>query len=559
MKVGAVPAIVTHLPVRLAPEGTNLSTALPRNPGAPHHQEPSILSERQDATQWTLQPQDWRLLGLLVGLKLLLHLLSSNAYGFFRDELYFLDCARHMSWGYVDDAPLIAAYAKIALGLGGSLPAVRLLPALAGAGMVALSMVLARQMGGGRFAQGMTGLCVLGVPIYLAMGSILCVGAFEPLFWMGCVAVLIEIVRTGNARLWLWFGLVAGLGLENKYSMLVFGLAALVAILLTSQRRELRKPWLWLAGLLALLIFLPTLLWQIRNGFPLLEDMANIRRLGKNVVLGPWAFIRQQIQILHPLLFPIWFAGLCALLFGRQARLRVLGLLYLGMLAMMIRLQAKDYYLAAIYPMLFAAGAVAVEAGLARRAWSRERAWPKAALLTALVAVTAPLIPALLPFLSPGKLLTYQQAIGFRSAKVEVHHDGPLDQYLGDQFGWPELADEVARVYLSLPPEERATTAIYAENYGEAGAINHLGPARGLPPAICAHQAHSLWAGPVRDDTTYICLGCDEGLSRVFESVQIVAVHHHPWGMVEENRPIYLCRKPKQSIQALWPSLKHWN
>ena len=140
-----------------------------------------------------------------------------------------------------------------------------------------------------------------------------------------------------------------------------------------------------------------------------------------------------------------------------------------------------------------------------------------------------------------------------------MHHDGPLEQRLGDQFGWPELADEVAQIYQSLPPEERANTAIYAANYGEAGAINHLGPARGLPSAVCAHQAHSLWGAPARDYTTYICLGCDEGLARVFESVQIAAVHHHPWGMAEENRPIYLCRKPKLSIRGLWPTLKHWN
>jgi nitroreductase len=376
---------------------------------------------------------------------------------------------------------------------------------------------------------------------------------------MGCVYALIELVRTGNPKWWLWFGVIAGLGLENKYAMLVFGLAALIAILLTSLRRELGKPWLWAAGFIALLIFLPTLLWQVRNGYPLLEDMANIRRLGKNVVLGPWAFIRQQIQFLNPLLFPIWFAGLCSLLFGRQSRLRVLGFLYLGMLVLMIVLQAKDYYLAAIYPMLFAAGAVSVEDWLARRAWIRGRVWPKAALLSAIVAVTAILIPALLPFLSPGKLLAYQQAIGLKSAKTEVLHDGPLDQYLSDQFGWPELTDEVARIYHGLSPEEQATTAIYAANYGEAGAINHLGPARGLPAAICAHQAHSLWGAPARDYTTYICLGCDEGLARVFESVQVAAVHHHPWGMAEENRPIYLCRKPKLSIRGLWPTLKHWN
>ncbi len=522
-------------------------------------QTPALRLRGPEQAAWAWGPWDGWLVGLLVGCKLLIHFLSSHAYGYFRDELYFLDCARHMGWGYVDDAPLIAVYAKVALGLGGSLPAVRLLPALAGAAKVALSMVLTRQMGGGRFAQGLAGLCVIGVPVYLCMDSILCIGAFEPLFWMGCASALIELVRTGNSKHWIWFGALAGLGLENKYAMLVFGLAALLAILLSPLRRELRRPWIWSAGLIALLLFLPTLLWQIRNGYPLLEDMANIRHMGKNVVLGPWAFLRQQIQFLNPLLFPLWFAGLCSLLFGRQSRLRVLGFLYLGMLALMIALQAKDYYLAAIYPMLFAAGAVAVEDWLARSKWSTERQWPKAALVTIISSATILLIPGLLPFLPPGRLLAYQRAIGLKSNKTEARHEGPLDQYLGDQFGWPELVDEVAQIYRGLSPEDQANTAIYAANYGEAGAINHLGPARGLPPALCAHQAHSLWGSPARDYAIYICLGCDEGLSRVFESVEVAAVHHHPWGMAEENRPIYLCRKPKVSIRAMWPELKHWD
>lgn len=521
---------------------------------------PSTEPTASASAQWRVVPLSWGLIALLVALKLAIHLASANAYGFFRDELYFLDCARHLGWGYVDDAPLIAGYAKLALWLGGSLPAVRLLPALAGGATVALGMVLARQMGGGRFAQGLAGLGVLAAPVFLGMDSILCVGAFEPLFWMGCVWVLIEIVRTGNSRLWLWFGVIAGLGLENKYSMLVFGLAALLAILLTPLRRELRKPWLWAAGAIALLLFLPTLVWQIRNGFPLLEDMANIRRLGKNVVLGPWAFIKHQIGFLNPLLFPLWLAGLASLLFGRLSRLRLLGWLYLLMLALMIGLQAKAYYLAAIYPMLFAAGGVVVEGWLGRRPWARGRWWPQALLAAVLLGLTLLVIPAMLPFLPPQRLLAYQRALGLKSDKLEVRHEGPLDQRLGDQFGWPELTAEVAAIFHGLSPEERAVTAIYAGNYGQAGAINHLGPDLGLPTAVCAHQAHSLWGPPEREATTYICLGSSRaGLERVFASVEVVAEHHHPWGMAEENGPIYLCRGPKVSIRELWPQLKHWD
>ncbi|HQR44997.1 MAG TPA: glycosyltransferase family 39 protein [Thermoanaerobaculia bacterium] len=406
--------------------------------------------------RWPVGPLDLRLLALLAGLKLLVHLATASRYGYFRDELYFLDCARHLDWGYVDCAPLIAVYAKVALLLGDSLPVLRSLAALAGAGRVALTILLARELGGGRFAQALAGLCVLAAPIYLGMDSILTMNGFESLFWMGCVFFLIRIVRTGDSRLWLRFGLLAGLGLENKHSTLLFGGAVLAALLLTPQRRELRTPWLWLAGGIALLIFLPNLVWQARHGFPTLEDLENVRRSGKNVVLGPAPFLGQQILLLHPLLLPIWLAGLASFLFGRGRRLRVLGWIYLVLTATMIVLKAKNYYLAPIYPMLFASGAVAMEGWLARRAWSRERLWPKAALAALVLAAGAVLVPAILPILPPEKLLAYQRTLGVAPPKTEVRHDGPLDQRLGDQFGWEELVAEVARIYWSLPAEERA-------------------------------------------------------------------------------------------------------
>ena len=500
----------------------------------------------------------WRVVLVLAAIKLLVHGLTSGSYGYFRDELYFLDCARHLQWGYVDDAPGIAVLAKAALLMGGSLPAVRILAALGGAGTVLLAALLAREFGGRTFAQALAGLCVLAAPIFLGMDSILCVGAFEPLFWMGCVWLALRIVRTGDARLWLWFGVVAGLGLQMKYTMLLVLACFLVAMFLTPLRRELRKPAFWAGAGLALLIFLPALLWQIQHHFPLLEDMGNIRRQGKNVVLGPFEFVKQQIEFLNPLLLPVWLAGVVWLL--RRRWTRVFGGFYLLMLAAMILLHAKNYYLAAIYPMLFAAGAVATEAALDRWGWSRGRAWPRGMLLGLVGATFLIFVPALLPLLPPQRLLAYQARLRMPHQKQEVSHDGPLEQYLGDQFGWPEMAEEVAQVYRSLPEEERARTGIYAGNYGEAGAINQFGPALGLPSAICAHQAHSFWGPPPVEPSTVICLGCDrEGLERSFTSVTQAAVHHSPWGMAEENRPIYLCRGLRIPLHVMWPRLKHWN
>jgi dolichyl-phosphate-mannose-protein mannosyltransferase len=510
---------------------------------------------------WALPPLDVRALALLVAAKLAVHLATAGRYGYFRDELYFLDCARHLDWGYVDCAPAIALYAKIALLLGGSLPVLRGIAALAGAARVALTILLAREMGGGRYAQALVGLCALSAPIYLGMDSILTMNGFEALFWMGCAFFLVRIVRTGDSRLWIWFGVLAGLGFENKHSTVFFLAAAGAGLLLSRERRELATPWPWIGAAVAVLLFLPNILWQIRHGFPTLEDLANVRRMGKNVVLSPLEFLGQQVLLLHPLLFPIWLTGLVSLLFGRLSRLRVLGWTYVLLLVTMIVLKAKNYYLAPIYPMLFAAGAVAIESWFERREWSRARAWPKAALAAYVFAAGAMAAPAILPFLSPEGLLAYQRRIGAAPPKTEVRHEGPLEQRLGDQFGWRELVRDVARIYHSLPPEERKRTGIFASNYGEAGAINLFGPAYALPPAICAHQNHYFWGPPKPEPENLIWLQWRRrGVEDHCLSVEKAGEHFHPWGMAEENRAIYLCRGLRHTIAEYWtPDFKHWN
>ena len=510
--------------------------------------------------QWPIQPLALGFLVLLVAVKLLLHLVTAGRYGYFRDELYFLDLGRHLDWGYVDTAPLIAVYAKIALLLGGSLPVLRTIAALAGAARVALTMLLARELGGGRFAQALAGLCAVAAPIYLGVDSILTMNGFESLYWMGCVFLIIRIARTGDSRLWVWFGVLAGLGLENKHSTLFFGGAIAAALLLSRERRELAKPWIWIGLGTALLIFLPNILWQIRHGFPTLEDLENVKKAGKNVVLTPAQFVGQQVLLLHPLLFPIWLAGLVSLLFGRLSRMRMLGWTYLVLLAIMIAFKAKNYYLAPIYPMLFAAGAVAIETWLLRRAWSG-RLWPKAALATYVAAAGALVVPAVLPILPPEELVAYQRRIGAAPPKTEVRHDGPLDQRLGDQFGWEELVADVAKIYNALSPEERARTGIFASNYGEAGALNLFGPALGLPAPICAHQNHFFWGPPKREPENLIWLQWGrQGVEDHCRSVVQAGEHFHPWGMAEENRAIYLCRGLKRPLADYWePDFKHWN
>jgi len=499
----------------------------------------------------------WIIAGIAL-FKLVLHLALGGRYGYFRDELYYLACAEHLDWGYVDQPPLIAVYAWLGRTvLGDSLLAIRFLPALAGAVMVFLAGLIARELGGSRFAQCIAALAVVAAPIHLGMNIILTMNAFEPLFWMGCVYVLIRILKGGDPRRWLAFGALAGLGLQNKHSTLFFGFAIVVGMLLTPARRELANKWMWIGGAVALLIFLPNLIWQVQHGFPTYELLQNVERTSKNVVLAPVEFMKQQILILHPVLFPLWFAGLVYLLMGKPERqFRALGWAYLVLLATFIVLHGKNYYLAPIYPMLFAAGAIALDAGIRRTG----REWLKPVAAALIVVAGAVLAPLILPVLPPERYAAYERALGITRMSAERSHIGsPLPQIFSDQFGWQEMAAATAKVYNSLPPEERSHTYIFGDNYGQAAAIDFFGPKYGLPKSISGHQNYWYWGPRDFDGRTLIILGSGgEDLPQQFASVEAAGTVGHPYAMPFEHFTIWVCRGLKAPVNEAWPRAKRW-
>ncbi len=500
------------------------------------------------------------IVAFLAVVKLLVHLATAGVYGLFIDELYFLACGEHLAWGYVDMPPLTALQAWLARSLlGGSMLAIRLLPALAGAGLVVLTGTLARQLGGRRFAQGLAALAVLVAPAYLAFDSYLSMNSVEPLLWTGCALVLIRLIKSGNVRLWIWFGVLTGLGLENKHTMLVFAFALIAGLLLTAERRCLANRWFLLGGLAALLIFLPNLLWMIQHHFPHLELLANIRRSQRNVALSPLQFVGEQILALHPLAFPIWLCGLWNLLISRDGRrYRALGWAYLLALGTLLLTGGRFYYLLPAYPMLFAAGAVVIEGWLDRPKWG----WIRPAYV-ALLALTGILVaPIAMPVLPPETLVRYTEMIGVSQPQLEHRRSSALPQLFADRFGWPEMVATVAEVYNGLSPGERAKTAIYADDYGEAGAIDFYGPALGLPKAISGHLTYWYWGPRQYIGEIVIVLGAQsrETIEKYFTSVDAVASVGHPYAMASQHFRVYLCRGPKgRTLQQIWPELKNWN
>jgi len=490
--------------------------------------------------------------------KLLLHFLFNGRYGYFRDELYFLACGEHLAWGYVDHAPLIGLAAKLSRAVfGDSLFSIRLLSAVAGALKVLLAGLLAREFGAGRFGVALTSLCVIVAPVYLIFDNMLSMNAYEPVFWALCAYAIVLAVKRDDGRYWLLFGLSAGLGLQNKHSMLFYGFGVAVGLLVTPARRFLASGWFWAGGALAVLIFLPNVWWEYRHDWATLELLRNVAATGKNVELSPLEFVAQQLLITHPLTLPVWLAGLFFLLFDREGRRhRPHGVAYLTVLALMILLKGKSYYLAPAYPVLFAAGGASFERLLAggRVRWLRV-VYPL--LLLAGGAATAPMA---LPVLSVETLVRYQAALGFEPPRTEVGHAGPLPQHFGDQFGWPEMVERVAQVYHSLPPEERARAGIYANNYGEAGAVDFFGPRHQLPKSISPHQSYFLWGPRQYTGEVLILLqskraDAERNCARVEEAGRV----GHPYAMAEEHFTIHVCRDLKQPLPQLWPSLKHWN
>jgi hypothetical protein len=385
----------------------------------------------------------------------------------------------------------------------------------------------------------------------------LTMNAFEPLFWLGCAYLLIRIIKTGNTKLWIWFGIVSGFGLENKYSMLIFGAGMVLGLLVTAERRRLASPWLWLGGGLALLIFLPNLLWNIHRHFPFLTVQANIHRSGRDVPLGPLAFFAQEILSLLILNLPIWLAGLWFYFFSKPGRpFRALGWAWVFTAGVIVTLNPRIYYLFPAFPVLLAGGSVMWEAWLERPQYT----WLKFAYPGLMVLGGALFSPLVIPVLPPETYIRYTKALHLQPPRIETQRLGPLPQLFADQFGWEEMTAAVARVYNSLPPEVRAKTAIFGQNYGQAGAIDLFGPKYGLPPAISGHMNYFYW-GP-RDytgESMIVMAGRQDDLERRFASVEKVASVYHPYSMPYEHFDIFYCRGLRWPLKEIWPQVKNWD
>ena len=493
--------------------------------------------------------------------KLAIHLAvnAAGGYGYFRDELYYLACSDHLSWGYVDQPPFSIVVLWLSrLWFGDSIVALRFLPAVAGAAVVVLTGLMVKEFGGSRYATLLAAVAVIVAPHFLGTNSYYSMNSFDLLFWVA--AVYLMIVALKKDRLWHWalLGVVLGLGLQNKIGVLWLGAGFVVGLLLTQHRRLFITGRLWLAGGIAVAIFAPYVVWNWANHWPTLEFMHNAVA-HKYVAVSPWYLFSQQVVMMQPISVVVWVSGLLYLLLAKQMRqFRCLAIIYCVVFAILVMNgNSKAEYIAPFFPVLFAAGAIAIDQGLGRIGWR----WMKAVLVVLLVLGGVVLAPFALPVLPVEKFIAYEKMLGVTPATAEKKELRNLPQFYADMFGWPEMVAEIARVYQSLTPAEQADCLIGVRNYGEAGAVDFFGPAYHLPKATCSHNNYWFWG--VRSapgSAVHIRVGesLDE-LQKGYRDVTLAGRFENAYCMpYENNLPIYICRQPLFSLEADWPQAKHF-
>lgn len=491
-------------------------------------------------------------------LVVLAHVVVLTQYGWFRDEFYYLACAAHLDYGYVDHPSLsILPLWLVRQTVGDSLVAIRLLAAVTMGVAVWLIGRLTAVLGGGRFATTLAMTCAAVAPIYLSYGSYYSMNVFDVGFWVLVCWLFVRAMQTTAPGPWVALGLAAGLGVENKISMLWLLAGLAVGLAVTEPRRLLtRGPWL--AAACAAVLSAPYLVWQLQHDWATAEFIRGAST-EKMLSQSPLAFLGAQVVNLHPASMPVWLVGLWVLVVRPPARsARVLGVAVLVVTALLLlNSTSRPGYLAPAFVPLLAAGALWWE----RRWQMRPRAQQVA--LSGLLVLGVVVAPLARPVLPVETYIRYARALGQTPGTDEKKALAELPQFYADRFGWSEWTAAVTQAYRALPPHEQQSVVILASNYGEAGALTVLGQASGLPEVVSGHNNHWLWGpGTRRGDVVMALVPASSraALQQVFASVEQVGTITCAYCMPYENdRPIFVCRRPRVPLAQLWPRLKHFD
>ncbi len=494
---------------------------------------------------------------IIAGISFLAHVLVGDNYGYFRDELYVMAMSQHPAFGYVDVPPLVPWITLIPRFLtGNALWAIHVISALVCAGTIILTGLMARLLGGSRWAQGLAALASATALILLGNGAIYSYDVFDVFWWTLAATILIALLRDEQPRRWLAFGLVAGLGLLTKETILFWGFALVIGLGLSPQRRLLFTRWTLFGGLIAFALVSPFLIWNAFNGWATFQYWAGYSQ-NHSAGGSPLAFLINQILIMNPLSVFLWVAGLWYFFSARGRRYRVFAWAYLILLALFIVIQGKSYFLAPAYPPLFAGGAMLFGE------WRvRFRRW--VAVYPVVLAVSCLLLaPAAMPVLPPSVYAHIYGPSGNSGSQQESGDVYSLPQALADRFGWEEQVALIAQVYHSLPPQEQRVACIFTSNYGEASALVQFGGRYHLPEPISGHNAFYLWGPQGCTGQVVITINIPpQDAARGFSSVTLAARTSCDACVDFENHaPILILRQPKAKVPfaVLWAQAKHYD
>jgi len=506
---------------------------------------------------------DKRFATLLGVLTAAAHLAVCWRYGYYRDELYFIACAKRLAWGYVDMPPLTAFVSWLAAPAHYELAALRFSVAIAAGVTAYLACAIAAELGGGMWSQRLAGVTVALTPAYLFLGTTLTTTSYEPVTWALAVFGTMCLVRSRDPRWWIAIAAAVSFGVYGKYSMFLLAAATLAGLLMTAERAVLRSRAFAVAAIATLLVLAPNLAWQAAHGFPMLAVLrgdvlgrhpfnSGMQFEFRQPLLNAGVFFIEQFLFGNPVAAPVWIAGTIALLLGPDLRrYRFIAIAFLLLLAAAAMLNGKGYYIAGIYTPLICAGWAAME-----RIWGERPAW-RATAAGAVLGSAALLAPFTIPALSAHGLIGYSRMLGITGRNGQSAH--LVQPLFADEFGWKGLTRRVADIYDRLPPEQRRRTAIFSDTYAGAAAIEFYGGPFGLPQPISAQNQYYLWGSRGYNGSSVLAIGASQAdlLHTLFRHVVLAGTFEDPlrWA-IEGPTPIFLCTQPIAPLKDLWPRLR---
>ncbi len=478
------------------------------------------------------------------------HFGVASQYGIFRNELYFIICGRHPAFGYVDQPPLIPLLAALTQSAGIHLWLLRLPAIVAAVLLVPVTVRFAQLLGASTRGAWLAAIASASAMLVTAMTATLGTSTFEPIAFTLIAYFIARALLLAEPRSFLWAGLVTGIAFEAKYSAFFWALWLALGLALAGPRTAFRSRDFWLGALIFTALALPNVIWQAVHGFPFLELVRNDN--SGNFTGTPIVFTMEQIFAVNMVLAPLWVVAIVApFVSKRLATFRFLSIAFVAMAIFILVTHGKGYYLAGVYPTMFALGAAAC---------TRVPRWLVALWAVLIVANGALSLPLVLPVVPPERLKNMMDHMNPRPRPMEAAGIGaPLMQMLSDEFGWPQLAQDVEAAYAALPPSDRAKAAIFASNYGDAAAIDFYG--KGLPPALSGNNNYYLWGPRGYDGSVVIAVNVEpEQWSRICDSVRVLGTFGtSPYAMpYERDRPIVLCRGMRPPLPQLWPAFKHY-